>query len=82
MARHLLMGAVIADQAIGKTLEVTKTRAMSVQFATTERERRAIYRLRYDIYVGEMGFFKDSADHEKGIFVDEHDAGGRLLHLR
>ncbi len=45
-------------------------------------ERRAIDRLRYEIYVEEMNFFQQQADHEQRLLTDANDEGARLLYVR
>ncbi len=44
--------------------------------ATTDEELLAIQRLRYDVYVQEKGWFKETADHDQRRLVDPEDATG------
>jgi N-acyl-L-homoserine lactone synthetase len=50
-----------------------------VRFATTKEEKQAIYKLRYQVFVEEEGWFANSADHERHTFRDEYDALSRLI---
>lgn len=50
-----------------------------IRFASTEDERAAIYRLRYELYVEEQGLFRDKADHGRRWLTDADDRAGRLL---
>jgi predicted GNAT family N-acyltransferase len=52
----------------------------TLRFASTDAEREAIYRLRYDIYIGEM-HFEDAADHEQRRMSDLDDATAHLLYI-
>lgn len=51
----------------------------TLRFATTEEDRAAVYRLRYELYVEDQGLFGDEADHERRWLTDEHDASSRIL---
>ena len=46
--------------------------------ATTREERERIYRFRYDIYVDEMGRYRDIADHENRWLEERVDAQSRV----
>lgn len=50
--------------------------SIEIQIATTEAEREAIYRFRYDIYVEEMGRYQATADHDRRRLVEPEDATG------
>jgi hypothetical protein len=50
--------------------------------ATDDRDREAVYRLRYDIYVEEMGRYHSIADHRKRLLIEEVDAQSRLFVAR
>ena len=41
-----------------------------IKMATTDAERDAIYRLRYEVYVEEMQIFGTAADHERRMLFD------------
>lgn len=41
--------------------------------ADTEEEKLAVYRLRYEVYVEEMGRYRASADHERRLLVEPED---------
>lgn len=41
--------------------------------ATTDEEREAVYRFRYEVYVEEMGRYRNTADHARRMLVDEED---------
>ncbi len=49
-----------------------------IQRAETEAQREAIYRLRYEIYVEEMGRYRAVADHKRRRLVEPDDARSRL----
>ena len=53
---------------------------IEINVATTDAERDAIYRLRYEVYVEEMHIFGDVADHERRMLIDANDADARLLY--
>jgi len=46
--------------------------------AESEAEREAIYRFRYDVYVEEMGRYRDIADHEARRFSEPEDEYSRI----
>jgi predicted GNAT family N-acyltransferase len=48
--------------------------------AETEEEKAAIYRLRYDVYVKEMGRYNDTADHDRGWLWEDEDETGHLVY--
>lgn len=50
-----------------------------IYFVETEAQRDAVYALRYDIYVREMGRYHDVADHARGHLREAADAHGRLF---
>ncbi|MCS6898831.1 MAG: cyclic nucleotide-binding domain-containing protein [Myxococcales bacterium] len=52
---------------------------ITVREATTDAERAAIFRLRYEIYVEELGIDARGVDHEQRQLVDPRDRTGRLL---
>ncbi|MEM9387670.1 MAG: GNAT family N-acetyltransferase [Pseudomonadota bacterium] len=54
---------------------------MQVREATTAQQREAIYRLRYEVYVGEMDRPQQYADHERQRIVEPLDATGILLYV-
>jgi hypothetical protein len=51
-----------------------------ISVAESAEEREAIFRLRYQIYVKELGIYGHKADHERQILRDEFDEGARLLY--
>jgi CRP-like cAMP-binding protein/predicted GNAT family N-acyltransferase len=53
---------------------------VSIQFATTQEEREAVFRQRYRVYAQEMGVYRNSADHQQKLLQDGFDASGRLLY--
>jgi len=53
---------------------------MEFRRAITEAERKAIFQLRYDIYVQEMQVYVDKADHENRVFTVAQDATDRLFY--
>ena len=46
--------------------------------ATTEAEKEAVYRLRYDVYVEEMGRYRGAADHANRRFSEPEDETARI----
>lgn len=50
--------------------------------ATTSEEVEAIQRLRYDVYVDELGRYRSKADHERRVFVEPEDDHSWLLFAR
>jgi CRP-like cAMP-binding protein len=48
--------------------------------AETEEEKLAVYRLRYDVYVQEMGRYRAAADHERRLLVEPEDATARIFY--
>ena len=48
--------------------------------AETEEEKLAVYRLRYDVYVAEMGRYRAAADHERRLLVEPEDATARIFY--
>ena len=50
-----------------------QTERPTVRLATTDEDRAAVYRLRYEIYVEAQGLFTDQADHDRRILCDEYD---------
>ncbi len=46
--------------------------------AETEAEKRAVYRLRYDVYVEEMGRYQKTADHENRLLYEPEDEHSRI----
>ncbi len=51
---------------------------MHIGIAETEEERRAVYRLRYDVYVEEMGRYQTVADHEQRMLYEDCDEHSRI----
>jgi Cyclic nucleotide-binding domain len=51
-----------------------------VHLAETEEEKEAVYRLRYDVYVEEMGRFRGLADHKCRRLVEPEDATARIFY--
>ena len=54
--------------------------AIVIHLATTDAEREAIYRLRYDIYVEEMQSVIQLADHARRMLSDADDLTARLFY--
>jgi len=48
--------------------------------AETEEEKHAVYRLRYDVYVEEMGRYRGAADHERRLLVEPEDQTARIFY--
>ena len=51
---------------------------MHIGIAETEEEKRAVYRLRYDVYVEEMGRYRTVADHAQRMLYEDCDARSRI----
>ena len=51
-----------------------------VHLAESQEEREAVYRLRYDIYVQEMGRFGGIADHQGRRLVEPEDSTARIFY--
>jgi hypothetical protein len=49
-----------------------------IHLAESKAEKEAVYRLRYDIYVQEMGRFGATADHAKRWLAEPEDETGRI----
>src|SRR5215470_14426505 len=48
--------------------------------AESEEEKLAVYRLRYDIYVEEMGRYRGAADHDRRLLVEPEDETARIFY--
>jgi hypothetical protein len=48
--------------------------------AETDEEKLAVYRLRYDVYVEEMGRYRGAADHERRLLVEPEDRTARIFY--
>ncbi|WP_224249249.1 cyclic nucleotide-binding domain-containing protein [Hyalangium gracile] len=55
---------------------------VEVRFASTEDEREAIYRLRYETYVEEMHLYQGLADHSHRWLKDADDGAAHLMYAR
>ncbi len=54
---------------------------LEIREATTAAERDAVFQLRYEVYVEELGFYRDVADHEGRRLRDADDTdAARLLY--
>jgi hypothetical protein len=51
---------------------------MHFGIAETEEEKRAVYRLRYDVYVEEMGRYQTVADHNQRMLYEDCDEQSRI----
>ncbi|MCI0784270.1 MAG: hypothetical protein J4O00_05875 [Chloroflexi bacterium] len=54
------------------------TSNLQIRVAGTEEEKRAVYRLRYDIYVEEMGRYQTVADHKNRMLYEDVDEQSRI----
>jgi predicted GNAT family N-acyltransferase len=54
--------------------------SLRIGYAKTEAEREAVYRLRYDVYVEEMGRYHSVADHVHRRFVEPEDNASHILY--
>lgn len=48
--------------------------------AETEEERRTVFSLRYQVYVQELGRYKDIADHDQKMLIEDIDENSRLFY--
>lgn len=55
---------------------------VKIAIAESEQERQRIYRLRYQVYVEEMGRKLASADHKNRLVSDEFDETGFLVYAQ
>ncbi len=51
---------------------------LHIGMAETEEEKRAVYRLRYDVYVEEMGRYQTVADHAQRMLYEDCDEQSRI----
>jgi len=51
---------------------------MHIAIAETEEVRRAVYRLRHDVYVEEMGRYRSIADHKQRMLYEDCDDQSRI----
>ena len=56
--------------------------AILVARAETDDEQEAVYRLRYSVYVEEMGRYQETADHEGRRLVEPEDEHGWIFFAR
>lgn len=55
---------------------------VNLEIAESEQEKMRVYRLRYQVYVEEMGRRLKSADHKNRLVVDEFDKSGFVVYAR
>lgn len=55
---------------------------MEFGIAVTREEREAVYRLRYDVYVEEMGRYQTVADHAQRMLYEDVDEQSRISFAR
>jgi len=67
----------VADMTL---IEHRTAQDLEVRLATTDDEREAIYRFRYDIYVNELGRYRAAADHEHQRLADPEDTTSWLFY--
>lgn len=51
---------------------------LEIRTAETRDEKEAVYRFRYDVYVEEMGRYRDRADHARRMLHEPEDETGRI----
>jgi len=49
--------------------------------AETDEEKEAVFRLRYDVYVEEMGRYHSVADHDNRLFIEPEDDNAHLFYV-
>jgi predicted GNAT family N-acyltransferase len=52
---------------------------INLRVASSDEDRAAIYRLRYELYVEDQHLFQDEADHERRWLIDEYDRYSQLV---
>lgn len=52
---------------------------ITLRIASSDEDRAAIYRLRYELYVEDQQLFQNEADHERRRLTDEYDPYSQLL---
>src|SRR5207245_2348927 len=62
-----------------KQKPVRKRIVMEIKLVQSAEEREQVYRLRYNVYVEEMGLNPTEADHRRRIITDPLDSSGRIL---
>ncbi len=62
--------------------EKDEEKSLKVAIAESERDKKSIYRLRYRVYVEEMGRQIASADHKQRLVIDDLDAWGFLVYVK
>ncbi len=55
---------------------------VEIGVASTDADRDAIYRLRYEVYVEELGIYAEQADRQGRRLCDDIDATARLIYAR
>jgi hypothetical protein len=55
---------------------------ITIEVATTKKEKEKVYRLRYQIYVKEMGKKLSNVDHRRRLLYDDMDDWGILFYAR
>ena len=55
------------------------TKEFVIRLTRDESEREKAYRLRYDVYVEELGVYGHQADHERRLLTDETDEGSDVF---
>lgn len=53
---------------------------IEIKIATTDKEIKEIVRLRYEVYVEEMGVYTNLANHAERVLTDERDSTDRLIY--
>lgn len=51
-----------------------------IRMAVSEEEKEAVFRLRYDVYVEEMGRYHSVVDHENRLFIEAEDDKSNLFY--
>lgn len=54
---------------------------MRIGIVETQAEREAVYRLRYDVYVEEMGRYRSVADHKRRMLYEDVDEQSRISYV-
>jgi hypothetical protein len=54
---------------------------LRIGLADSQSEREAVYRLRYDVYVEEMGRYRGVADHERRMLYEDVDEQSRISYV-
>ena len=76
--RLILVRGVVSVKADSRLARRTTCRTCTSASPRQKKRRRAVYRLRYDVYVEEMGRYQTVADHKQRMLYEEVDEHSRI----